>query len=47
MYALSSEGFYIKEAYATAVILLVIVAGINILSANVAKRIGRRMNDKN
>ena len=47
MYALSSEGFYINEAYATAVVLLVIVAGINILSAYVAKRIGRRTYGEN
>jgi len=39
MYALSSEGFYINEAYATAVILLGLVIGINILSAFIAKRL--------
>lgn len=42
MYALASEGLYTKQAYATAVVLLVIVIGINYLSAYVAKRIGRR-----
>ena len=42
MYALSNEGLYINETYATAVVLLVIVIGINWLSAALAKRIGRR-----
>ena len=42
MYALSNEGLYINETYATAVVLLVIVIGINCLSAALAKRIGRR-----
>lgn len=42
MYALASEGLYTKQAYATAVVLLVIVMGINLLSTYVAKRIGRR-----
>lgn len=39
MYALSSEGFHINEAYATAVILLFLVIGINALSAFVAKQL--------
>lgn len=47
MYALSSEGFHINQAYATAVVLLVIVAGVNALSAFVAKRIGWKANGKN
>ena len=42
MYAISSEGLYIDQSYATAVVLLVIVAGINALSACVAKQIGRK-----
>jgi phosphate transport system permease protein len=40
MYALSSEGFYTDQAYATAVVLLAIVIGINWLSAFAAKRVG-------
>lgn len=39
MYALSSEGLYTGQAYATAVVLLVVVIGINALSAYVAKKI--------
>ena len=41
MYALSSEGLYTGQAYATAVVLLVVVVGINALSAALAKRIAR------
>lgn len=40
MYALSSEGFYTDQAYATAVVLLVIVIGINWLSAFLARKVG-------
>jgi len=42
MYALSQEGLYINQTYATAVVLLVIVVGINALSASLAKRFSRR-----
>ena len=38
MYMLSSEGLYMNQAYATAVILLVLVVAINTLSGVVAKR---------
>ncbi|MDR0853583.1 MAG: phosphate ABC transporter permease PstA [Clostridiales Family XIII bacterium] len=42
MYALSGEGLYTGQAYATAVVLLVLVVGINALSATVAKKFARR-----
>jgi phosphate transport system permease protein len=42
MYALSQEGLYINQTYATAVVLLVIVVGINALSASLAKRVSKR-----
>ena len=42
MYALSQEGLYIKQTYATAVVLLIIVVGINALSASLAKRVSKR-----
>ena len=42
MYTISSEGLYINQSYATAVVLLVVVLGINALSAFIARRIGRR-----
>ena len=41
MYTISSEGLYINQSYATAVVLLVVVLGINGLSSFIAKRIGR------
>lgn len=40
MYALSSEGLHVNEGYATAVVLLLLVVGINALSGMIAKRIG-------
>lgn len=39
MYVLSSEGLHVDQAYATAAVLLIVVAGINALSAAMAKRI--------
>lgn len=39
MYALLSEGLYMNEAYATAVVLLILVLIINMLSGLIAKRI--------
>lgn len=38
MYNLASEGLYMDQAYATAVILLVLVVGINTLSSFIAKK---------
>ncbi|MDR1017334.1 MAG: phosphate ABC transporter permease PstA [Lachnospiraceae bacterium] len=46
MYSLSGEGLHMGEGYATAVVLLVLVIGINALSAFVAKRIGGYGKDK-
>ena len=42
MYTLSQEGLYIDQSYATAVVLLILVVGINALSAFAAKRLTRR-----
>lgn len=39
MYNLANEGLYMDQAYATAVILLILVLGINTLSGVVAKRL--------
>lgn len=39
MYNLASEGRYMDQAYATAVVLLVLVVGINTLSGVIAKRL--------
>ena len=41
LYALSSEGFHMDQTYATAVVLLVLVIGINTLSALFARKIGK------
>lgn len=40
MYAISGEGLYIDQTYATAVVLLVVVIVINALSGFVAKKLG-------
>jgi phosphate transport system permease protein len=44
MYSLASEGLHIKQSYATAVALLVLVAGINALAGLWAKKIGQAAN---
>jgi len=41
MYALSSEGLHTNEAYATALILLVMVIGINALAGRLAKKLAK------
>lgn len=45
MYSLSSEGLYTNEAYATAVILLIVVIGINGLPSLIAKRLKGDLNE--
>lgn len=40
MYTISTEGLYLNQSYATAVVLLMLVLIINSLSALIAKRIG-------
>ena len=41
MYVLSSEGLHTNQAFATAVVLLILVIGINALSGALSKRIGK------
>lgn len=41
MYALSNEGLYINQAYATAAVLMIVVALINALSSFMASRIAK------
>lgn len=41
MYILSGEALYIDQAYATAVVLLIVVIGINALSSAIAKKIAK------
>lgn len=48
MYAISGEGLYINQTYATAVVLLVVVIVINGLSSLVAKKLGgEKLNGQN
>ena len=48
MYKLSNEGLYINQAHATAVVLLILVVGINALSNFVAKKLAKgRENEEN
>lgn len=42
MYSLSKEGFHTNQAYATAVVLLVIVLFINMLSSFIAKKLAAK-----
>lgn len=42
MYVLSGEGLHVNEASATAVVLMVIVVGMNALSAFAARRLTGR-----
>ena len=39
MYSLASEGLYMDQAYATAVVLLIVVIGINSISGLITKKI--------
>ena len=41
MYLLANEGLHVNQAYATAVILLILVIGINALSSFIAKKISK------
>lgn len=41
MYNLSNEGLYMNQAYGTAVVLLVLVVGINALSGAIARRLAK------
>ena len=42
MYSLSKEGLYTNQAYATAVVLLIVVVLINMLSNFVAKKFTKK-----
>ncbi len=42
MYAISGEGLYIDQTYATAVVLLIVVIVINAISGCIAKRLEKR-----
>ena len=42
MYTISTEGLHVDQSYATAVVLLILVLGVNSLSALIVKKVGRR-----
>jgi len=44
MYVLTNEGLYTNQSYATAVVLLIIVVGINALSSLIARKIAGKGN---
>ena len=43
LYRLSGEGWYVNEAYATAVVLIVVVLVLNLLAELIASRLNRRL----
>ncbi len=43
LYRLSGEGWYINEAYATAVILIILVLGLNLLAEVIAGRLNKKL----
>lgn len=45
MYVISGEGLYLEETYATAVVLMAVVAALNALSALAAKKLGKGQAD--
>ena len=45
MYLISGEGIYINQTYATAVILLLLVIGLNLFSEWIANKLGRGNNE--
>ena len=45
MYMLLNEGLSMDKAYATAVILMVLVIGINLLSSGLTRGLGGKKND--
>ena len=42
MYVLSNEGLYVNQAYATAVVLLIVVILLNALSSFIGKKVGKK-----
>lgn len=46
MYAISGEGLYVNQTYATAVVLLVLVIVLNLISGWVARRLGSEASDE-
>ena len=43
LYRLSGEGWYVNEAYATAVVLIILVLGLNLLAELIAGRLNKKL----
>ena len=43
LYRLSGEGWYVNEAYATAVVLIILVLGLNLLAELLASKLNKRL----
>ncbi len=43
LYRLSGEGWYVNEAYATAVVLIIVVLGLNLLAELIAGKINKKL----
>ncbi|MBQ8739070.1 MAG: phosphate ABC transporter permease subunit PstC [Clostridia bacterium] len=43
LYRLSGEGWYVNEAYATAVVLIILVLGLNLLAELIASKLNKRL----
>lgn len=43
LYRLSGEGWYVNEAYATAVVLIILVLGLNLLAELIAGKLSRKL----
>ena len=43
LYRLSGEGWYMNEAYATAVVLIILVLGLNLLAELIAGKLNKKL----
>lgn len=43
LYRLSGEGWYVNEAYATAVVLIILVLGLNLLAELISGKLGKKL----
>lgn len=43
LYRLSGEGWYVNEAYATAVVLIILVLGLNLLAERIAGKLNKKL----
>ncbi|MBP3433744.1 MAG: phosphate ABC transporter, permease protein PstA, partial [Clostridia bacterium] len=43
LYRLAGEGWYLEESYATAVVLIVLVLGLNLLAEFIANKLNKKL----